>query len=238
MPGAIEYQFKQVAEFLREVIPQLRKNILPRHAQTLAEQIQAKVRARYRTMATPLGATSTAVALRGKEKGAVSGRPAKRPIASADPLFNRLAASLVTARLAPGHFRISIDPTAVYPQPTLRYPAGVPLGFLAWVHENRRGAVVPVTQLMLAYTRMLHEGRGGYGTRRRTKQARAKRITHNPVRGQLILFPPNRPVWSQVIAQQIPGLLQRMGKRIELDVMDLAKSYGGKPIRLISSGIG
>jgi hypothetical protein len=159
----------------------------------------------------------------------MSRRPAKRPVSDIGPLFVRLAKAVQTTRLSPLQFRVGIDPMARFPQGTLRFPRGVPLQFLAWVHENRKGAIVPVTNLMLSYTIMMREGRGGYGTRRRTAASRRNRIKTRSVKGRIAMFPPNRPVWSYVIAQRLPMLLERFGKAVQKDLMEMAIAHGGRP---------
>jgi len=223
--------FSNLNRFLRSIGPTLRDKILPQRCQLLAHSIETTVVQRYLNQATQLGATSMLVAQRGKEHGALSRRPAKRPVGT-QPLFHILASSVRTARLQPGRFRIHVDPSSVYKQGTLRYPQGVPLGFLAWTHENQRGSFAPITRLMVTYLMALRSGKGGYGTRRRTKASRNSAVRTNSMSmsaGIVVLFPPKRPVWGYVIATQLPKLLNRFGGLVLQDVMKEAMRFGGRP---------
>jgi len=231
--------FHQAAQYLRAAGTRLQFFILPKEGALLAKGLAAAVKQRYREMATPLGPVSALVARRGKRAGKISGRPAKQPVVPA-PLFTIIAHSIMLAQRRRLAWRVSVDPTAIYPQATLRFPRGVPLGFLAWVHEGRRGAIVPMTNLMGTYLRGLREGWAGY-----RKRVTPGKKGHGPtgVSGgrtrmggkKIALFPPERPVWSYVINTGITPLLVRAVRNISIELIKLAQRHGGMPVSISGS---
>ena len=105
-------------------------------------------------------------------------------------------------------WRIQVDPRAKHPHKTRTFKGGVPLWLIAYQQEARKPQSVPVTHLMRTSIRIIREGRGGYGTRKRTRRSKLNQIRSNfRTGGNIILQPPMRPVWAPTIAK-IPRILK------------------------------
>lgn len=222
---------KQLARFMRD----LSANLAPmanKHAMVLASHVRKAVVQRYMRYTSPPKGIGLEILTRGKEFGPLSRRPARRPL-KAESVMQRIGHSIKIEQRGRGRwrsYRICIDPKAKHPHGSLSHPRGVPLRLIAYQMENRTPQAIPVTHLMRTYLRIISEGRGGYGTRRRTKNARRSQIRRNfQTGGTIIIQPPYRPVWSVVQQNKIPRLVKRVFiKGFAVDVGRMARRHGAK----------
>ena len=224
---AKKFSFEKVAAFL-DAIPPYTKQILPKHAERLAHAVQLQIAERYRTFDGSPGGFGLMVAQYGKEKGKLSGRPAKKPALLPGGIMAMIGASIERRKFGRGSFRVHVAQSAMHPQASLRFPRGVPLWLIAYMQESRRPVAMNMTHLMRAYIIMLREGRGGYGTRK-TKRFIQRNF---PTGTTFVVTPPDRPVWSFVIQRRLPKLLILTAQAISVDLVKLAVKYGGKPMQI------
>ena len=215
--------------FLKKLIPYTERNAR-QLAWRMARETRVEVQRRYQTFSEPPSGISLQILTRGKEYGPVSGRPSRRPL-GAESIMSRLSSNVTLTstsfRRMPLH-RIQIDPKAKHPHGSLMHPRGVPLAFLAYMQESRTPSAMPVTHLMRTYLRIIREGRGGYGTRKRTKRASTWQRNF-PTGRMIVIIPPHRPVWSYVIQNRLPRLMARFAVRLSKRIQRLAQQHDGKP---------
>jgi len=224
---AKKFSFEKVAAFL-DAIPPYTKQILPRHAEILAQTLRSQVSERYRSFDGSPSGFGLEVLRYGKEKGKLSGRPAKKPVLLPGGIMSMIASNIEMRKLGRRSFRVHVAQSAKHPHGTLRFPRGVPLWLIAYMQESRRPVAMNMTHLMRAYIIMLREGRGGYGTRK-TKRFIQRNF---PTGTTFVVTPPDRPVWSFVIQRRLPKLLILTAQAISVDLVKLAVKYGGKPMQI------
>ncbi len=161
---------------------------------TLAQLVTNQVKARYYEFNKPPRGVSLTILTRGKEIGPLSNRPARVGL-GAESVMGRLARNVVLTHIAKKHKRVEINPAALHPHGSLKWPGGVPLSLIAWWQENRISQTMPMTILMNAYLQMMLDKRGGFGERKTSKYIK----TNRPLRGSVVITPPDRPVWKYVI---------------------------------------
>lgn len=135
----------------------------------LAGKIADAIRAAYRQYSSSPGGFALAALSAGKEQGAVRyARPGQSPT----NVFELLASNIGVMQEGRDGYRIELNPAGVYPGPSgprrsgHAYPAGIPLGLLAYWIETATPYIDVETWRSRAYKIMIKEGRGGFGTRR------------------------------------------------------------------------
>lgn len=167
-----------------------------RAAYTLARGIAALVREEYRSQSTRPYGFQRASMLQGKDAGLSGPARPGRPATSSLTLLSR---SVVVTKLRTG-YRIEIDSAASHPDPSSRFPQGVPLKLLAHWLENPTPSIVPVTLRMIGYQRRVRAGQAGPGKRRRPMN-----MPDRPTGHTIVLNRKRYPVWENV-AGKLQGL--------------------------------